>query len=859
MSPPGPQSALETLLVLKGFQTYGSGSPSLDSLSQTLKSHEIVHGSAAFGGERFEPKAIKTLYLRLLNEELKLESSKHDEPIQLQNDPLHPGKRKLSSPALETIEEAAQYRHLIPQLATKVYDGYRQSTVKAIEDEERNYRLLQKDIGEIERGEWDARLQDQDITPKRDSKGPSSIQTLLQDEPDSSDRPSKVANGTSSGPLPSIYQSLPTQRELPNLPTLESQPQAVPYVSGDQIAATSSAAAATTWEPTATAVNSPRRGQRPTFAPHEPPSTTSRPPSQPGSVENSVPFLPPPHNAQQGYHMSPPASDLHRRQSSHPTNIAPSPSSRPHQTPLPPPERSSGSPIILPPPPGMLRTASSSSGPLDALADMAGHQYRAGAASSPRPSQPSNALQHTVQLPLPSNYTQRGYQYPPYDSRMPYQNPYPPYQMPPYHPQHHPHASPYQHPTHTPGHSPHYAPRASYQPPVAAYPQYSHYSNTSPYPPHPVTPSYAPYPPLQALNQQTPISVPDRKKMPPKPSPINTSVASTKWKDTDLPGGLGSPKSPIQPRADEISPLSEKAPSPTFGSSRPNRIGTIAPGSNLTSATEVLPPPFDPPPKAKPRRGRPPRGASTRGRGNRAPSTASSVPRTRTRSASAISAADELSLETLTSAAVNRTVIKPEPPATPARDSSASVPPTITTIDNEANRKSTRHRRETLRGMESAASETPRPSAKRKRTNTVDASEIDQPLPRPPTIPSAYDKQKAELSTTHILASRNFPRTSATIINDISAHKFASLFAKPLTEREAPGYRSLIYRPQDLKSIKQAITNGNRALTAILDRGIDEPGDPAFVAVDGAGESDSRFWVKKNEDLAPPKGIVNSA
>lgn len=221
-----------------------------------------------------------------------------------------------------------------------------------------------------------------------------------------------------------------------------------------------------------------------------------------------------------------------------------------------------------------------------------------------------------------------------------------------------------------------------------------------------------------------------------------------------------------------------------------------------------------------------------------------------------VSGADELSLEPPTSAS-HHAAVKPEPPATPARDSSASVPPTAP-IDADSKRKSTRRRRDTLRGMESAV-ETTRTGTKRKRT--IDTSDLEFQT----TTRLELEKQKDELSTTHILASRNFPRTSATLINDITGHKFASIFAKPLTEREAPGYHSLIYRAQDLKSIKQAITNGNRALISFIDRERDDNEnasgnrDKDTIAVAGASESDMRIWVKKHEDIIPPKGIVNSA
>jgi len=79
---------------------------------------------------------------------------------------------------------------------------------------------------------------------------------------------------------------------------------------------------------------------------------------------------------------------------------------------------------------------------------------------------------------------------------------------------------------------------------------------------------------------------------------------------------------------------------------------------------------------------------------------------------------------------------------------------------------------------------------------------------------------------------------------DISSHKLAGMFARPLTEREAPGYRDLIYRPQDLKSIRSAIAAGTRALAA--------------SSSETAGEGAS-VLVAVNADVVPPRGIVNSA
>ena len=83
-------------------------------------------------------------------------------------------------------------------------------------------------------------------------------------------------------------------------------------------------------------------------------------------------------------------------------------------------------------------------------------------------------------------------------------------------------------------------------------------------------------------------------------------------------------------------------------------------------------------------------------------------------------------------------------------------------------------------------------------------------------------------------------------MNEITSHRLASLFAKPLNDRDAPGYKDLILRPQDLKSIRSAISAGGRALTAVLE----EAGE--------AAPPGAHIWVREDQALMPPKGIVNA-
>ena len=90
------------------------------------------------------------------------------------------------------------------------------------------------------------------------------------------------------------------------------------------------------------------------------------------------------------------------------------------------------------------------------------------------------------------------------------------------------------------------------------------------------------------------------------------------------------------------------------------------------------------------------------------------------------------------------------------------------------------------------------------------------------------------------------------------------MFAKPITDREAPGYKDLIFRPQDLKSIKSAIVAGSKALVSAADSAgasaSGEVGSPAAHAGSGTPSVKSAsVWIPETADVRPPKGIVNSA
>lgn len=85
-------------------------------------------------------------------------------------------------------------------------------------------------------------------------------------------------------------------------------------------------------------------------------------------------------------------------------------------------------------------------------------------------------------------------------------------------------------------------------------------------------------------------------------------------------------------------------------------------------------------------------------------------------------------------------------------------------------------------------------------------------------------------------------------MQSVTGHKDAYLFAKPLTERDAPGYDKLIFHPQDLKGIKAALTTGSKAIANMADEAGEEVSAGAKC-----------IWVPVCDDVMPPKGIVNSA
>lgn len=276
---------------------------------------------------------------------------------------------------------------------------------------------------------------------------------------------------------------------------------------------------------------------------------------------------------------------------------------------------------------------------------------------------------------------------------------------------------------------------------------------------------------------------------------IDTPGSSTPWKRTPRLSIPESPASPPRPLPEDVSPISERAPSPgplEFPSPQREKKTTRRGQTALDNKT---------PTAIKTEKG-------TATRRKRAESSAS----TRSHARSAAS-----------------------------RDTSPVHPD-----DAEPDVRPSKRQKGVAASPDD---QTPKSRVKRKRGLS---ESIEQE-----SVPSEAAKLD---SSRYVLCARGFHRTAAPILNDVTTHKLASIFAKPLGERDAPGYHDLIYRPQDLKSIKSAVHQGSKAVAATTEA-VSTPAGDGESPVPGLGASskNNALLLPKTEDLIPPKGIVNSA
>lgn len=283
-------------------------------------------------------------------------------------------------------------------------------------------------------------------------------------------------------------------------------------------------------------------------------------------------------------------------------------------------------------------------------------------------------------------------------------------------------------------------------------------------------------------------------------------VSRTPWKKLDPIMIPQRPTTPEPPRPEDISPISEHAPSPVPHEEAPGRRRGRKTSDDASKAQQKAAP------AASTRRRKVTPAVQDKASAAHLPSSAAPSIRSRSRGFSVTSRDEGFGTDTTA-----QSKVKKEAPTTPAGFSDDG----------------------TTRG-----------GVKRK---------------RPPSgygLPPDEEEQPsvAGYASQYVTCTRNFSRTCGPIMNDVATHKYASIFAKPLTDREAPGYRNLIYRPQDIKSIKSAIYQGGRAVAAATDAGdaAETPATPAGVSAIPPSKS-SGIALKKTPDLVPPKAIVQSS
>ncbi|KAF3048243.1 hypothetical protein E8E12_011458 [Didymella heteroderae] len=136
------------------------------------------------------------------------------------------------------------------------------------------------------------------------------------------------------------------------------------------------------------------------------------------------------------------------------------------------------------------------------------------------------------------------------------------------------------------------------------------------------------------------------------------------------------------------------------------------------------------------------------------------------------------------------------------------------------------------------AAPTTAPSSTRRKRNAREAS-----------LAESEDTHSTPSPIRTVMAYRNFHRTCQVILDEITSHKHASMFAEAVKAKKAEGYYDIVKRPTDLSAIKKALANGAKYVNVMAsDTPVGSPG--------GAGAT---IELPVSSDVVPPKAIVNPA
>ncbi|PKX99043.1 uncharacterized protein P174DRAFT_437483 [Aspergillus novofumigatus IBT 16806] len=808
MPPLSAYTPFESLLFFQSLATLGTRPINFASISDILRNNTFVRENVAFNADRLSPEALEELYTTLMREgldgagavSLPEQNDVHPEGAQ----PTNPLKRKIASPRPEVlVDKGRSHASFLPELVSHLYARYKELATREIRNEERRYKEISDEIERLQKEERQK--------PSQPAPAPTSVQASTVRGPQAKqdfspepmgldvkeERPAQQLRQESSQPaVQPLLDSKVKQIEQ------ESQRKdIVPSPPQEELAQPTAPSTA------AAAIQKPQvLPTQPAAQPHQ---EQLRVQQQPQPVDGQAPSA-----VQQA-----------------PANVPPTVSSA--QKAKNGPAVHSQQPAAAPTPgPGNLPTFTAA--PLQAQHDV--HHPTPVPAPSPapaaRPAGKKGASAATSvsapQPPTPQPIIQQ------WSLHQPPQTPQPP---PLTYPQQQtdkramvgrPSAIPLQH-----------TPRPEPEKPFQATPRT----------PVPSTPGPASAPIVStavnghARGYQTPVGAAQglfsEAQNVHRPQLSIDTRSSTPWKKTPRLSIPPSPRSPIRPRPEDVSPISERAPSPIefseplpeeTGGRRNKRRAVEEKGARAIQEPS-LPQDVEPKGRLKPKVEKATGSAAGKKRDR---STTSS----RSRGRSVVSR-DEESVAEAGNGPIGK--IKHELPGTPANI------PEPSELEGRASGA-----RKGATALPQTEERPGRGRPKRKRGIS------DAPEPEP--VPTEPIRPESTQSASFVLCPRNFPRTGAPIMNDVTMHKHASIFAKPLAERDAPGYRDLIYRPQDLKSIKSSIHQGSRAVAAATEAASTPAADGESPAPNaGTTSKNAVLMLPKTEDVIPPKAIVNSA
>ncbi|KAM3418850.1 hypothetical protein BST61_g4813 [Cercospora zeina] len=711
---------LESLLLFQALRCEGVHTISFNRISSQLLGVPLVRNDPAFDAGRLSPDALRELYLGLLKEEVKHELDQHDENHR-PNGHVSPGsrKRKVASPVLPTVHEAAQHSHLIPQLVTRLYARYRENAVSKIKGYETKYAENKQHVQDIEAGLWDERLQREESARRLPERKPSP-------------KPSSTAHTQPVLARPDIVRtpSANASPVLPKQPETTTQPPTKPYAQAKIDAVIN---------------HGPEPQHRRASSNTKLPPLSEMAPQSPRFANHNYVQGPP-----SGHHSPYGPPHTHTRQGSMSSPQLQQSLSRPSSSPRP----------ILPPPPGMALPPQS---PVGHTGSPGQHQYAAPLQQqhyqSPHRAPPVPA-QGPYQSPSIPPHANNYYQQSPYQDRRPSYQPSHP-QTPTYahqaHPQPHPgqmhqgaFMQPFQVAPQDPSRPMHHQPiRPQPAPPpinASSAPAYVPHAHGTPA----TAPRMAPQLKGKVEDVLNMLATPPRGSIKPKPKPL--------WKEAFQP-------SPLMPSAEKPRPVIEPL-SPTQVRRSPPRATRSGRGRAVASVEERLH--AEPASKSKNSKRRTNARERSPGGHSVVSSTADESLRAPTRSQSVSTAigANPQSDDRPQS----RNGVKMEP-STPADMSEDAAAPSATPASGRVTRK----RRGTLQSQQ-------QPPSKRKRQQSptrADDVDCSTPAPRSKTITAVRNFNKMSSAVMNDILSHKHAAYFAGPVRDRDAPGYGDIVRQP--------------------------------------------------------------------------------